>query len=181
MGGVDVFVSSAGATQRAAFMELDPLLIDDGLGLKVHSAIRLAQLVIPGMQAQKWGRIVLIAGAAGTSPDPDNLPVSVANISMLNITRALTTEFAGDGILVNCICPGGVNTPRAWVRYEARAQRENRTMQDVIVEEGRHLPAGRICEPDEVGRVAAFLSSEACSYVHASAIYMDGGNRRNTP
>ena len=181
MGGVDIFVSSAGATQPGPILKLDTSVIDEGLGLKVYSAIRISQLVVPGMAAQKWGRIVFIAGAAGTAPDPENLPVSFANITLLNLTRALSTEVARDGILVNCICPGGVNTPRTWARNQARAAREGKTMPQLMAESGRNLPAGRICEPDEIGRVATFLSSEACTYVYSSAIYMDGGARKATP
>ena len=123
-------------------------VIEDGMGLKTISALRLSQMVIPGMKAQKWGRIVFIAGAAGTSPESNNLAVSFANITMLNLSRGLQTEFAGDGILVNTICPGGVNTPRTWARQAARAEREGKTVPQLLAENGSHLPAGRICEPE---------------------------------
>jgi len=137
--------------------------------------------VIPVMRQKRWGRIVNVAGAAGTSPTPDSMSASLANVGMLNLSRALTDEVAGDNILVNSVCPGGTNTPRAHARYRARAEREGLTMEQVIANEGKELPAGRICEPEEVARVVCFLASEACSYVQASAIYMDGGARRSTP
>ena len=54
-------------------------------------------------------------------------------------------------------------------------------MEDILSELGSSLPAGRICEPEEVGPVVAFLASEKCSYVFGSSIYMDGGARRSTP
>ena len=181
MGGVDIFVSSAGAAQPAPVLELDPSRVDEALGLKLYSAIRLSQLVVPGMRAQHWGRIVYIAGAAGSSPDAENLPVSFANITMMNLTRSMSDAVSRDGILVNVICPGGVNTPRTWARREAQARREGRTVQDLLKDAGSLLPAGRIAEPEEIARMAAFLSSEPCSYVFASAIYMDGGGRRGTP
>jgi NAD(P)-dependent dehydrogenase (short-subunit alcohol dehydrogenase family) len=181
LGGVDIFISSAGAAQPAPLLQLDPKRIDEALGLKLYSALRLSQLVVPGMRAQKWGRIVYIAGAGGTNPEPETLPVSFANITMMNLTRAMSDEVSGDGILLNVICPGRVNTPRTWARHQAQALREGKSMEAFLDEEGRTLPAGRIAESEEVARVAAFLSSEPCSYVFASAIYMDGGKRRGTP
>jgi len=66
----------------------------------------MAQLVIPHMKKNGWGRIVNIAGGAGASPARDNLPTSFANITVLNTTRALSDAVSGEGILVNAICPG---------------------------------------------------------------------------
>jgi 3-oxoacyl-[acyl-carrier protein] reductase len=139
------------------------------------------QLAIPYMRRQQWGRIVMVAGAAGTSPTAENLPASFANVTVLNLTRALSDEVAPDGILVNAVCPGGTDTPRARARWRLRAEREGRGIEEVKAESGRELPAGRVAEADEVARVVCFLCSEACSYVFASAIYMDGGFRRATP
>ena len=181
LGGVDILVNSAGAAQPAPVLEMKTSQIDEALGLKLYGCLRLSQLVAPGMQAQKWGRIVNIAGAGGTSPTHENLPVSFANITMMNLTKALSDELAGDGILVNVVCPGGTNTPRTWARRQAQAEREGRSIQELMVEAGRGLPAGRIAEPEDIARVVCFLSSEACSYVFATAVYMDGGARRSTP
>lgn len=181
MGGVDILVNSAGAAQPAPVLEMSTSVIDDALELKLYSALRMSQLVVPGMRTQHWGRIVNIAGAAGTNPGADTLPVSFANVTMLNLTRGLSDEVSGDGILVNVICPGRTNTPRTWERFRSQAEREGRSIEDVLLDTGREFPAGRICEPDEIGRVVCFLASEACSYVYASAIYMDGGARRGIP
>ena len=156
-------------------------VLQEGLELKLYAALRLSQLVIPVMRAKRWGRIVMVSGAAGTSPTADSMTASLTNIGMLNLSRALTDEVAGDNILVNSVCPGGTNTPRAHVRYRARAEREGKTMEQVVADEGKLLPAGRICEPEDVAHVVCFLASEPCSYVQASALYMDGGARRSTP
>ena len=138
------------------------------------------------MMAQKWGRIVNIAGAAGTSPNQINFPASLANVGILNLSRALTDISVADGVLVNTICPGITNTPRTRQHRFADAAKEGRTITDEEVEAdiakaGSVLRAGRMCEPEEVAQVACFLASEVCSYVQASAIYMDGGSRRSTP
>lgn len=180
-GGVDILVNNVGAARNADILELSPHLIDEALSLKTYSYLRMSQLVIPHMKENRWGRIINIAGSAGTSPTRSNIPTGAANITILNITRALSDAVAGDGILVNTVCPGLTNTNRARTQQGARAEREGRDVEALLGELGRELPAGRIAEPEEIANVVTFLASEACSYMFGSALYMDGGNRRSTP
>ena len=180
-GGVDILVNNVGAARNADILELSPEFITDALGLKTYSYLRMAQLVIPYMKGNQWGRIVNVAGSAGTSPTRGNIPTGAANITILNITRALSDAVANDGILVNTVCPGLTNTGRARTQQGARAEQEGRDVEALLRELGQELPAGRIAEPEEVANVVTFLASEACSYMFGSAIYMDGGKRRSTP
>ena len=180
-GSVDVLVNCAGAAKGGDILELDVSLINDALSLKSYGYLRLAQMVIPYMKEKKWGRIVNVAGGAGASPTRGNIPTSLANITILNMTRAISDAIAGEGILINTVCPGMTNTQRARDIYEPRAKNEERDVEEILSELGSSLPAGRICEPEEVGSVVAFLASEKCSYVFGSSIYMDGGARRSTP
>ena len=180
-GSVDILVNCAGAAKGGDILDLDVSLIDDALGLKSYGYLRLAQMVIPYMKKKKWGRIVNVAGGAGTSPTRRNIPPSLANITILNMPRAISDAVAGEGILINTVCPGMTNTQRARDIYEPQAKKEGRDVEDILSKLGSSLPAGRICEPEEVGPVVAFLSSEKCSYVFGSSIYMDGGARRSTP
>ena len=179
-GRVDILINNAGAARQADVLSLDPALIDEALALKTYGYLRLAQLVAPGMRERRWGRIVNIAGGAGTSPTAVNLPVSFANITVLNMTRALSDALSSDGVLVNTICPGLTNTPRAR-RLSGPAGQQGGDVEAALAEMGRRLPAGRIAEPEEIARMAVFLASEACTYAHGNAIYMDGGSRRSTP
>ncbi len=180
-GGIDILVNCAGAARGGDILELPTEQIDEGLALKAHGYLRMSQLVIPYMQENRWGRIVHIAGSAGTSPDRGNIPLSLSNIAVLNCTRALSDAVSGDGILVNAICPGLTNTQRARDVQQAEADRQGRGVEDLLREAGEGLPAGRIAEPEEIAAVATFLASEPCSYVFGTAVYMDGGGRRGTP
>ena len=180
-GGIDILVNNVGAARNADVLELSPNLIDEALSLKTYSYLRMSQLVIPYMRENRWGRIINVAGSAGTSPTRSNIPTGAANITILNITRALSDAVAGDGILVNTVCPGLTNTGRARTQQGARAEREGRDVEALLEELGQELPAGRIAEPEEVANVVTFLASEACSYMFGSALYMDGGKRRSTP
>ena len=180
-GGVDILINTAGAARGGDVLDLDTELLSEALGLKTYGYLRLAQLVIPHMKKNGWGRIVNIAGGAGASPARGNMPTSFANITVLNTTRALSDAVSGEGILVNAICPGTTNTQRTRDRLQARADKEGKSVDDLLKEEGRKAPAGRVAEPDEIARVACFLCSEANSYIFGSSIYMDGGSRRGTP
>ncbi len=133
------------------------------------------------MKKNNWGRIINIAGGAGTSPTQKNIPVSLANISILNMTRALSDATSKYGILVNAICPGITNTQRARNIHQARADKEGRDVEEILRELGADLPAGRMAEPEEIASVVTFLASEPCSYMFGSSLYMDGGERRGTP
>ena len=113
LGGIDILVNCAGAARGGDILELPAEQIDEGLALKAHGYLRMSQLVIPNMRENRWGRIVHIAGSAGTSPGRGNIPLSLSNIAVLNCTRALSDAVSGDGILVNAICPGMTNTQRA--------------------------------------------------------------------
>ena len=180
-GGIDILVNCAGAARGGDILGLSVEQIDEGLALKAHGYLRMSQLVIPYMKENQWGRIVHIAGSAGTSPDRDNIPLSLANIAVLNCTRALSDAVSGDGILVNAICPGLTNTRRARDVQQAEADRQGRDVEALLREAGERLPAGRIAEPEEIAAVTTFLVSESCSYVFGNAVYMDGGGRRGTP
>lgn len=180
-GGVDILVNCVGAARGGDILDIPTEQIDEALGLKSYSYLRMAQFVIPYMKQNGWGRIVNIAGGAGTSPDQSNIPVSLANITILNTTRSLSDAVSGDGILVNTICPGITNTQRARTMQQARAKQENLSVEEILDQMGSKLPAGRIAEPEEIASVVAFLASEPCSYMFGSSIYMDGGGRRATP
>ena len=180
-GGVDILVNCAGAAKGGGILELPTELIDDALRLKSYSYLRMAQLVIPHMKRNKSGRIINIAGGAGASPARGNIPTSLANIAILNMTRALSDAVSGCGILVNTICPGLTNTQRARDLHRERAEHEGRDVEEILQEVGSILPAGRVAEPEEIANMVAFLASEPCSYLFGSSIYMDGGERRSTP
>lgn len=181
LGPADILVNVAGAAGTGNVLTLDPTAIDDALRLKLHGYLRLSQLVAPAMMAQGWGRIVNVAGGAGSSPTADNLPTSFANVTVLNLTRGLSDELAPYGVLVNAVCPGFTATDRARTLLRTMDALAGMEEQEAFAEIGRRLPARRIALPSEIAQVVAFLCSAACSYVHGNAIYMDGGARRSTP
>ncbi len=180
-GGVDILINCAGAAKGGDILDIDVALFTDALSLKTYGYIRMAQLTAPHMKKNGWGRIINVCGGAGASPARGNLPTSFANITVLNSSRGLSDAVSGDGIVVNNICPGMTNTQRARDITQAAADKQGKDVEEVLKERGAKMPAGRICEPEEVAKMATFLASEANSYSFGSSIYMDGGTRRSTP
>lgn len=181
IGRVDVLVNCAGAAPMGNVLSLTRDEVDDSLGLKFHGYLRMAQLVAPAMAERGWGRIVNISGVAGTSPTADNLPTSLANIAIHNLSRSLSDELAGRGVLVNIVSPGLTLTDRATDLLGQYAAAQGITVEDAIAHLASQVPAGRVANPEEVARAVCFLASDANSYTFGSVLYMDGGSRRATP
>ena len=181
LGALHILVNNAGAAREHHVSDVPAELFDDALTLKLYGYLRMSQLALPHMRRAGWGRIVNVAGAAGASPLPDNLPMSIANVGVLNLTRAFSDIAAADGVTANAICPGLTDTGRARELREGRAAAAGIDVEELLTRMAARTPAGRMARPEEVARVACFLASEAASFVHGTAVYMDGGARRATP
>ena len=178
---IDILINNVGAANEEDVLTLKRSTVEKATNLKTFSYLSMAQLAIPYMQKKHWGRIINIAGGAGTSPNAYNLPLSFANAAVLNMTRALSNQVSRDNILVNVICPGVTNTDRARDLIKGRMKPGETNLEEAIQTLGKSLPARRIAEPEEIAKMATFLSSDACTYVFGSSIYMDGGSRKATP
>ena len=172
---IDILVNNAGSSSRSPFLEMSRPLLNADLDLKLHSAVRLSQLVLPHMQRQRWGRILNIVSVNAKAPAAASGPTTLSRAAGIAMTKAMAAEFAKDNVLINAICVGLIESDQ-WVRehkrlhpdmpfneyLEAKAQRNN-------------IPLGRLGEAEEVANLACFLASDAGSYVTGAAINVDGG------
>jgi 3-oxoacyl-[acyl-carrier protein] reductase len=181
LGPVDVLVSVAGGADNVDVLDLDADLVVPAIEIKLLSTLWLAQLASRSMQSRGWGRIITVAGSAGTDPLRDNLATSFSNVTALGLTRALSDALAPSGITVNVICPGPTYTER-WQRSAAvRSAREGRSVDEIRADAEAAIPLGRLGTPEDVAGVAAFLASDKASYLTGNALYLDGGARRGLP
>jgi 3-oxoacyl-[acyl-carrier protein] reductase len=91
------------------------------------------------------------------------------------LMKVLSRELGPRGIRVNAVVPGRIDTDRVRSNDASRAERTGRDVEDVKAEAEGEIPLGRYGEPDEIGRVGAFLLSDAASYVNGAAVQVDGG------
>ena len=180
LGGVDILVNNAGQMYSGRFDALTEEGLRAQLRIKLFGFMRAIRLVIPGMKAQRWGRIVNIIGGAGKEPDPYMLGSGMTNSALLNLTKALSTELGPDNVLVNAVCPGWVDTG-LWRRNAAGLAAELGAGSE---DEARRLAArknalGRFGRPEELADAIAFLCSERASFITGVSLNVDGGRLKS--
>lgn len=174
-GQIDILINSAGASQGGLFWEIPDQVWHDSMELKVMGTIRMTRAVIPGMQEKKYGRIVNIVGNTGMQPSPRLLPGASANAALLAITRGLGEELAPHNIVVNALNPGPTRTERWTTLMDNLATSSGRTVPEVEADYKDQIPMDRLGEPEEIGRLAAFLASDRAANMTGASLTADGG------
>ena len=179
-GTVDILVNNAGQMYSGRFAVMNDAGLKEQLETKLFGFLRAIRLVHPLMKAQRWGRIVNLIGGAGKEPDPYMFGSGITNSALLNITKSLSTEFGEDGVLVNAVCPGWVDT-NLWQR---NAQGLAAELKAPSAEDARRLAArknslNRFGKPEELANAIVFLCSERASYITGVSLNLDGGRLKS--
>jgi 3-oxoacyl-[acyl-carrier protein] reductase len=163
-GPIDILVNSAGGARPTRLNASDDDW-DEAFALNFTAARRLTQAVLPSMQARQWGRIVNISG----SMEPRSLNAASAAKGALHLwAKGLSCEVAAQGITVNTIPPGRINSRQILEKlHPTEASR-----QAFIA---RHIPIGYFGEPEDLGHLVAFLASPLARYITGAVIPVDGG------
>ncbi|WP_440996638.1 SDR family oxidoreductase [Arhodomonas sp. SL1] len=174
-GGIDSLILNAGGPPPGRFDDFDDETWQQAFELNLLSAVRSVRAALPSLRASDAGRVVSIASSSIREPIDGLLLSNVFRAGLLGLTKTLAAELAGDGILVNTIGPGRIDTERVRELDAARAEREQRSLEAVRGESLSRIPLGRHGEPAELARVVAFLASPANGYVTSQALLVDGG------
>ena len=141
----------------------------------VETVVHLSQLVLPGMASRKWGRVRAVTSFVARQPADLMVLSNSLRASVIGLMRSLANEYGPHGVTVNSILPGYILTDRmrkvAHSQAEARGVPADQAFDRIAV----NAALRRICDPDEFANVAAFLVSQAASYVTGTAITVDGG------
>jgi 3-oxoacyl-[acyl-carrier protein] reductase len=175
LGPIDILVANGGGPRVKPAVELDEADWQEALPLSFLFVPRLCRLVLPGMRRRGWGRIVAINSVSARQPIPSLALSNALRPAVLGYLKTLALEVAADGVTVNSVLPGYTRTER---QEELAAQLARQTGQDaneILENQGRELPIGRMAEPSEIGEVIAFLCSPSASYVTGQAIAVEGG------
>lgn len=175
MGGLDVLVCNAGGPPPGSFAKLGEAEWDQAYSLTLQSVVRSVRLALPHMRGRGGGAILTLASSSVKQPIPNLLLSNVFRPAVHGLCKSLSLELAGDGIRVNVLSPGRVETERIQQLDQDRAEREGRPIEEVKKASLAAIPVGRLGRPEEFGRVAAFLCSEAASYMTGSSVLADGG------
>jgi 3-oxoacyl-[acyl-carrier protein] reductase len=178
MGGVDILVlNHGGPPPCTASTMLESDLITWFQRIDV-SPIRMANLLLPAMRAQKWGRIIVVGSTGMQHPIPTLALSNTLRASVWGWLKTYSGEVAKDGVTMNVLAPGTIQTDRVTETSAVRARSRNVSVEDVMAEAAAEIPAGRLGVPSEYGPMGAFLASEKAGYVTGSMIRVDGGRVR---
>lgn len=174
-GEVDILVNNTGGPPPTRAQGVPQEDWNKYFQSMVASVIQLTDLVLPGMCERKWGRVITSTSSGVVAPIP-NLAISNSlRLALVGWSKTLSREVAADGVTVNVVLPGRIATARIMQLDEARAKREQRSVDEVVKSSTESIPAGRYGRPQEYGDTVAFLASAAASYITGSVIRVDGG------
>lgn len=167
-GRIDILCNTAGILDSyAPSLETDEALWDQIFNVNIKGMYFMTNAVLKKMLPHKAGIIVNMASIAGIVAGGGGAAYTASKHAVVGYTKQLSYDYCKEGIRINAIAPGAIETPMTAADFEGDGE-----MAKWVAKE---TPAGRWAKPEEVANVTLFLASEASSYMHATIIPIDGG------
>ena len=169
-GRMDVLVNNAGIGHVGTMMTTRGEDLDGLYAVNVRGVFNVTKAFLPGMLERRSGVIVNMASIGGLVGIRDRIAYCVSKFAVVGLTKSMALDHAKDGIRVNCICPGRVETP-----FVSKRVKEYPDPEKAYAEMTSTQPVGRMGRPDEVAAAALYLASDEAAFVTGSALSIDGG------
>lgn len=164
-GGIDILVNNSGGPPRGSALELDDESLEEAVELLLLSAVRLTNLCLPHLRESGRGRVINIESSTVREPSEGLALSNAVRPGVVGWAKSLAREVGGDGITINTIAPGRIDTERLREAYPSEQQIGQ-------------IPLKRVGEPREIADVVAFLASDRAGYVTGTVVPVDGGLTR---
>jgi 3-oxoacyl-[acyl-carrier protein] reductase len=174
LGGLDILVNNAGGAMPGRFGTLTDDDWHADIEVKLFSQIRCIRAALPSLRESAAPRVININALYARYPDPAFLASSVNRASCLSLSKALSIELGRDGILVNSVNIGLVETPQ-WENIRQRRAPDRPAGEFFAQLAADEVPLGRFGQPEEVAGLVAFLASDRASYIAGASIDVGGG------
>ena len=182
MGGVDILVLNHGGPPQCTASEMKEAQLVAWFQHIVVSPIRIANALLPAMRARGWGRIIVVGSTGMQQPIPNLALSNTLRASIWAWLKTMSGEVIKDGVTMNVLAPGTIQTDRTNESAAALAKRRNIGFEEALAERlaeaAKQIPAGRVGTPAEYGPMGAFLASDRAGYITGSMVRVDGGRIR---
>jgi 3-oxoacyl-[acyl-carrier protein] reductase len=179
LGGLDGIVVNSGGPPAGTFDEIDEAAWQRAIDGTLLGAIRLIRAALPALTEGRDPAILIVMSSSVREPVPGLITSNVLRPGLNGLIKTLVGEIAP--IRINGIAPGRFDTERVRSLDRGRAAATGASIDEVQAANRARIPLGRYGDPDELGRVAAFLLSPAASYVNGTVVPIDGGMIRSLP
>jgi NAD(P)-dependent dehydrogenase (short-subunit alcohol dehydrogenase family) len=172
-GALDIVVYSAGIQRYGTVEETPPEAWDEVFAVNVRGAYLVARAALPALRERGGGAIVLVSSVQATASQTGVSAYAASKGALSAFARTLALDHACEGIRVNTVAPGSVDTPM--LRSAADRFRGDQSVDEVIAAWGRMHPRGRVAAPAEVAAAIAYLASDEAAGVTGAELRVDGG------
>ena len=169
-GALDILVNNAGIQTFGGPLDTSEETWDRTMNINLKAHWLVSKVALPHMLRRGRGSIINVSSVQGLASQANVMAYATSKHAVIGLTRAMAVDLAAQGIRVNCVCPGTVNTPM--LRWVIEQDQHPDRLEQLL---NRMHPIGRMGTPQEIGEVIAFLASDRASFMTGSIITVDGG------
>ena len=173
-GRLDIVVNNAAILDATPLSRLTRARFQEVQGVNQDGALWVTLAALPLLRRSSCARIVNIASILGVRGSTDSVAYATAKGGLVNMTRTLAVDLAPEGVLVNCVCPGFVDTRMALLPDGSGHEHQTDWFKDVYIKYGR-IPLRRPAQPKDIACAAMFFCGDDCRYVTGQILLVDGG------